>query len=173
MKRYLCLSGAVGAALLLTVASAAIRARLHPGNRANPLDFAHILQRAGIPEGDLPASTGEWARQLAITLEEMDASLSDPQVQVMFGSRTFDAKSDKYAIRWGGTPRNVVKVMAHRGEPFDAGSEGIVPVVFKGVFRHDGSLLRAEAIAYIDPPGLVNVGDASEPRPRTATPAQP
>ena len=173
MKRSLWLSGAIAAALLLALATSPIRQRLRTGNLAEPLNMADVLQRAGLSEGDLPSSTREWARQLAITLGEMDESVSDPQVQVMFGSRTFDAASDKYAIHWGGTPRNVVKVMAHRGEPIDTGSNAIVPVVFKGVFGQDGSLLRAEAIAYIDAPPHLHIDDESEQNSQTATPVQP
>jgi hypothetical protein len=173
MKRSLYLSGAVGAALLLTVVSTSIRQQLRMGRITEPLHIADMLTRAGLAEHDLPSSTKEWARQLASTLDEMDDSLSDPQVQVMFGSRTFDAASDKYAIHWGGTPRNVVKVIAQSGEPVALDSNAIVPVVFKGVFGRDGSLLRAEAIAYIDAPGLAHVGDKSEQDPQSASRAQP
>ena len=103
MKRSLWLSGAVGAALLLVLVAAPIRQQLFTGNLTGPLPVADMLQRAGLAERDLPSSTREWAQQLAVVLGEMDDSRSDPQVQVMFGSRTFDAASDRYAIRWGGT----------------------------------------------------------------------
>lgn len=168
MKRSLSLIGAAGAGLLLAFIGFSIREQLRTGGWAEPAGIAEMLKRAGFSEGDLPPSAGAWARQLAVTLDEMD-SMTDPQVQVHFGSRTFDAESDQYAIQWGGTPRNVVKVTAHSGAPLQAGSDAIVPVVFKGVFGNDGSLLRAEAIAYINGPNLLDAGDESARTPPTTS----
>ena len=66
-----------------------------------------------------------------------------------------------------------MKVTAGRGEPADLASNDIVPVVFKGVFRRDGSLLHAEAVAYIDAPALLSLDHEPKQIPQTTAAAQP
>jgi len=155
---FLCLIGAVAAVIFVTVVHSPIGEQ--PRN-ANGTDLAAIIEKiegTALSEGKVDASAVTLARQMAAEISQFDDSDFVQQLEVRYGLRTFNAESAEYEIQWGGTPINVVKVVS-QGSADDDGSGTIIPVVFTGVFDGDGLLLRAEAIAYMDAPDLVDAVD--------------
>lgn len=103
----------------------------------------------------------ESARQMAATVAEANGVYIDPASDVKFGKRRYDPDSGSWPIEWGGTPVNVVQVVARRTNPDSNAPDAQLPMAFGWAVGRDKVALQATATAFVEARDMVLVLDFS------------
>ena len=142
------LQNAVDAAAL--AASQEITAAIHAAGQG---------QGSANIDGDSSAVAA--ARLMAAQVAQANGVFVDPDQDVSFGRRVYDAATGDWPIQWGTSPYNVVRVVARRTNSDTAEPDGEVPLVFGWAIGRDSVPLTTSATAFVEARDLVLVLDFS------------
>lgn len=110
---------------------------------------------------DAGSQTIAQARQMAAQVAELNGVFIDPDTDVMFGNRSYDAASDSWPIEWNATPINVVRVAARRTNSDLEAPDGEYPLAFGWAVGKESVPLEVSATAFVEARDLVLVLDFS------------
>lgn len=129
---------------------------------AAAMEITNALSTAGPNVSNVFGYAQTAARSKASAVALMNNVYVDPTRDVTFGRRYYNSTAKAYTIDWnaGASQTNVVKVTARRDSDSKKAPDAKVPTVFSGAFSQ-GTILRAEAVAFIDPRDIVVVHDFS------------
>lgn len=103
----------------------------------------------------------ESARQVAATVAQANGVFVDPQSDVTFGRRAYNAASGTWPITWGSSPYNVVKVTARRENQNLEAADGRLRLAFGWAVNKESVALRTSATAFVEARDMVLVMDFS------------
>lgn len=128
---------------------------------AAAMEINTALANSGTDAGTAIANAQNQARAKAASVAKLNKVHVDASTDVAFGRRYHDSASNKYLIDWnaGAGQTNVVKVSARRDNPVKSAPDARVPSLF--AVGSGGTVLRTEAVAFIDPRDMVIVQDFS------------
>ncbi|HYO23773.1 MAG TPA: vWA domain-containing protein [Lacipirellulaceae bacterium] len=114
-------------------------------------------------EADLDANSiaVEAAREMAEAVALANGVYIDPDRDVRFGKRTFNAATGTWPIAWGATPYNVVQVTARRTDGDVSQPDGQLPLAFGWSVGRSKVPLTTSATAFVEARDLVMVLDFS------------
>ncbi len=118
-------------------------------------------QGQGSASVDANSIAVEAARLMAAQVAEANGVFIDPQADVQFGKRGFDDATGTWPIEWGGTPVNVVQVVARRTELDASLPDGQLPLAFGWAVGRSQVPLQTSATAFVEARDLVVVLDFS------------
>ena len=128
-------------------------------------EITAAIHAAGQGEGSASIGAGSAAiaaaRLMAAQVAEKNGVFVDPDQDVYFGRRVFDAATGDWPIQWGVSPYNVVRVVARRTNTDTAEPDGEVPLVFGWAIGRDSVPLTTSATAFVEARDLVLVLDFS------------
>lgn len=101
------------------------------------------------------------ARQMAGRVAEENGVYIDPDSDVRFGRRQYNANTDTWPIVWDADPYNVVQVTARKTNPNTDEPDGELPLAFGWAIGRDQVPLQTSATAFIEARDLVVVIDVS------------
>jgi Flp pilus assembly protein TadG len=101
------------------------------------------------------------ARDMAEAVASANGVYIDPEVDVRFGKRTFNASNGTWPIAWGATPYNVVQVIARRTDGDVSEPDGQLPLAFGWSVGRSKVPLTTSATAFVEARDLVMVLDFS------------
>ncbi|MEM8864926.1 MAG: vWA domain-containing protein [Planctomycetota bacterium] len=102
------------------------------------------------------------ARQMAADVAAANGVYVDPNSDVFFGKRKYDAATDTWPIAWGESPYNVVRVAARRSNPDDLEApDGELPLAFGWAVGRDSVPVITSATAFVEARDLALVLDFS------------
>ncbi len=169
------------AALLLVVVFAFVAFAVDTGlialartNMQNAVDAASLaasqeisgaVMEAGETGGDATIDFNSIAvanaRRMAERVAAANGVAIDPQVDVVFGKRTFDPATGAWPIEWGVSPYNVVKVTARRDNPDTNQANGEVKLSFGWAVGMESVPVQTASAAYVEARDIVLVLDFS------------
>lgn len=101
------------------------------------------------------------ARAMAVRVAAANGIYIDPNRDVVFGRRSFDADTNSWPVEWGAEPYNVVRVEVHRDNTDSGAPDARLPLNF-GTFLGKPSIpLATSASAFVEARDLVLVLDYS------------
>lgn len=118
-------------------------------------------QNGGDPNIDPNSIAAAAAREMAATVAAANGVYIDPASDVRFGKRGYDAQSGTWPIEWGGTPVNVVQVIARRTNTDSAAPDARLPLAFGWAVGRDDVEIQARATAFVEARDMVLVLDFS------------
>jgi Flp pilus assembly protein TadG len=129
---------------------------------AAAMEITDALAHAGSNVSNVFTYAQDQAKAKAASVANMNHVYVDPSKDVKFGRRYYNSTTKTYTIDWnaGATQVNVVKVIARRDNTTKSAPDAKVPTVFAGAFSN-GTTLKTEAVAFIDPRDIVVVHDFS------------
>jgi len=95
------------------------------------------------------------ARQMAADVAEANGVYVDPDTDVQFGKRLFDANTETWSVQWGVAPYNAVRVVARRTESDSSAPDGQFPLAFGWAVGRSQVPIRTSAVAYVEARDLV------------------
>jgi hypothetical protein len=98
---------------------------------------------------------------MATQVGELNDVYIDPDRDVRFGQRTFDAATGTFSNEWGVSPYNVVGVTARRDNPDTNAPDKKLELFFAPIFGEKNASLTASAAAFIEARDIVMVLDYS------------
>ena len=101
------------------------------------------------------------ARKMAVDVAAANGVYLNPDTDVVFGSRMFDAATNTWPINWGAEPYNVVQVTARRDHPDTAKEDGELTLSFGWALGKQSVPLTTSAAAVVQARDLVLVLDFS------------
>jgi len=101
------------------------------------------------------------ARIMAAQVAEANGVYIDPDSDVQFGKRNYDEATETWPIEWGGTPFNVVQVVARRTESDATAPDGQFPLAFGWAVGRSQVPIQTSATAFVEARDLVVVLDFS------------
>jgi len=101
------------------------------------------------------------ARIMAAQVAEANGVYIDPDSDVQFGKRNFDDATGTWPIEWGGTPFNVVQVVARRTESDPLAPDGQLPLAFGWAVGRSQVPIQTSATAFVEARDLIVVLDFS------------
>ncbi|MEN1681811.1 MAG: vWA domain-containing protein [Planctomycetota bacterium] len=102
------------------------------------------------------------ARQMAADVAALNGVHVDPDLDVSFGRRKYDAASDSWPIEWDSAPYNVVRVVARRNNADDLEApDGEIPLAFGWAVGRESVPITTSATAFVEARDLVLVLDFS------------
>jgi Flp pilus assembly protein TadG len=101
------------------------------------------------------------ARTMAAEIGEANGVFIDPENDVQFGKRVFDAASNTWPIQWGSEPYNVVKVTARRTNEDTSAPDGQLPLTFGWALNKSSASLETSSTAFVESRDIVVVLDFS------------
>ncbi len=101
------------------------------------------------------------ARIMAAQVAEANGVYIDPDTDVQFGKRNFDDATGTWPIEWGGTPFNVVQVVARRTESDSSAPDGQLPLSFGWAVGRSQVPIQTSATAFVEARDLIVVLDFS------------
>ena len=122
---------------------------------AAAMEINTALANSGTDAGTAIANAQNQARAKAVSVAKLNKVHVDASTDVAFGRRYHDSASNKYLIDWnaGAGQTNVVKVSARRDNSTKSAPDAKVPSLF--AVGSGGTVLRTEAVAFIDPRDMV------------------
>jgi Flp pilus assembly protein TadG len=128
---------------------------------AAAMEITNALTNAGTNVGDVFTYAQQQARTKAASVARLNNIYVNPSTDVTFGRRYFDSNKNAYVIDWtaGASQTNVVKVTARRDSTTKNSPDAKVPSLF--ALGTGGTVIRTEAVAFIDPRDMVIVQDFS------------
>ena len=138
-----------------------MQAAVDSASLAAAMEINTALSNAGTDASNVFAYAQEQARTKAAAVAKMNKVHVNAETDVKFGRRYHDSASNKYLIDWnaGSSQTNVVKVIARRDNSNKSSPDARVPSLF--AVGSGGTVLRTEAVAFIDPRDMVIVQDFS------------
>lgn len=128
-------------------------------------EITAAIQAAGQGEGsaniDGESAAVAAARLVAAQVAQANGVFVDPDQDVSFGRRVYDAATGDWPIQWGTSPYNVVRVVARRTNTDTAEPDGELPLVFGWAIGRDSVPLTTSATAFVEARDLVLVLDFS------------
>lgn len=103
----------------------------------------------------------EQARDMAQQVAAANNVYINPETDVKFGKRTYDAASGTWPVQWGVAPYNVVQVIARRTGDDVSAADGQFPVAFGWAVGREKVPLETSAAAFVEARDLVMVVDYS------------
>lgn len=101
------------------------------------------------------------ARTTAGYVAGLSGVFVDPNIDVTFGQRKYNSSAKTWSTTWGGTPVNVVKVVARRTGEDSQAPGGKLPLFFAGAIGTKYANVRAEGVAYVQARDIAVVHDFS------------
>jgi len=101
------------------------------------------------------------ARVMAQQVAELNGVYVDPQIDVYFGKRVYDAPTGTWPIQWNATPFNVVQVVARRTGTDPTAPDGQLPLAFGWAVNRSQAPIQTSATAFVEARDLVVVLDFS------------
>lgn len=101
------------------------------------------------------------ARAMAVQVAAANGVYVDPQTDVMFGKRGFDAATGTWPIQWNAAPFNVVQVVARRTNSDTTAPDGQLPLAFGFAVGRSQAPIQTSATAFVEARDLVVVIDVS------------
>ncbi len=124
-------------------------------------EITHAVSTAPPGTEDPTAYAISAARTTAAYVAGLSGIHVDPNRDVFFGQRQYNASTKTWTTTWGGSPVNTVKVVARRTEDDPNQQDGKMRLFFAGVIGSSHAKLQAEAIAYVEARDIVVVHDFS------------
>ncbi|WP_437204703.1 pilus assembly protein TadG-related protein [Planctomicrobium sp. SH664] len=125
-------------------------------------EISHAVQTSPEDIVDVTSYALEKARIVARDVAKLNDTYIDPQVDVEFGTRTYNPTTKKYGINWGSTPANVVRVTARRTDDDTSKQDGQLKLFFAGAAgANKFAKVQTSAVAFIESRDLVVVHDFS------------
>lgn len=128
-------------------------------------EIAAAVHAAGQGEGsanvDANSIAAEAARAVAAEVAAANGVHVDPQSDVFFGKRRYDEATGTWPIEWGGSPVNVVKVVARKDNADSEAPDAKLPLAFGWAVGRDSVAMQASATAFVEARDLVLVLDFS------------
>lgn len=118
-------------------------------------------QGQGPADIDANSIAVEAARQMAAEVCEANGVYIDPDTDVSFGKRGYDAGTGEWPIEWGVSPYNVVKVVARRTNEDTSAADGRLRLAFGWAVGKSSVPLEASATAFVEARDMVVVLDFS------------
>jgi Flp pilus assembly protein TadG len=103
----------------------------------------------------------ENAKEMAVQVALANGVFVDPDLDVAFGKRGFDAQSQTWPIQWGATPYNVVKVTARRTNQDLSAEDGQLKLNFGWAVGKSSVPLTTSATSFVESRDIVLVLDYS------------
>lgn len=103
----------------------------------------------------------EQARDMAQQVAAANNVYIDPDTDIQFGKRGYDAASNSWPVQWGVAPFNVVQVTARRTDANTSAPDGQLPLAFGWAVGRDKVPLETSAAAFVEARDLVLVIDYS------------
>ena len=101
------------------------------------------------------------ARAMAARVAAANGVYIDPERDVIFGRRSFDADTNTWPVTWGEAPFNTVRVEVHRDNADPAAPDAELPLNFGTFLGHPSAALATGASAFVEARDLVLVLDYS------------
>jgi hypothetical protein len=101
------------------------------------------------------------ARLVAADVAERNGIYIDPDTDVSFGNRRYDPATGTWPIAWGGSPVNVVRVVARRTGSDITAADGEFPLAFGWAVGRTSVPIETSATAFVEARDLVVVLDFS------------
>lgn len=101
------------------------------------------------------------AKAMAAQVAAANGVYVNPEVDVRFGKRGYNAGSNSWPIEWGATPYNVVQVIARRTGDNVAASDGQLPLAFGWAVGRSKVPIQTSSTAFVEARDLVIVLDFS------------
>ena len=101
------------------------------------------------------------ARAMAADVAARNGVFVDPDDDVTFGKRSYNASTGEWPISWGTEPYNVVRVAARRDQQDTTEPDGRLPLAFGWAVGMPSAELTASASAFVEARDLVMVLDFS------------
>ncbi len=101
------------------------------------------------------------ARTMAGEVAAANGVYINPETDVFFGKRVYNPSNAQWSVQWGGTPYNVVKVVARRNGPDLEAPDGELPLAFGWAIGKNSVPLETSATAFTEARDLVLVLDFS------------
>ena len=101
------------------------------------------------------------ARAMAARVAAANGVYIDPERDVVFGRRSFDADTNSWPVQWGQEPYNVVRVDVHRDNADSSAPDAELPLNFGTFLGKPSVSLETSASAFVEARDLVLVLDYS------------
>lgn len=122
------------------------------------------IEGGGNVEGqirDVNAIAESAARLMAAHVAELNGVYVDPDRDVRFGKRVYNAQTELFDIVWDATPSNVVQVTARKDNPVKDQPDSELQMFFSAVLGDDSMALVTSATAFVEARDIVVVLDFS------------
>ncbi len=128
-------------------------------------EIASVVYNAGQGEGSLDtganSAAAASARLMAAQVAAANGVYIDPATDVAFGKRSYDPTTNTWPIEWGGSPVNVVKVVARKTNCDASAPDAKLPLAFGWAIGRESVPLQSSAIAFVEARDMVLVLDFS------------
>lgn len=128
-------------------------------------EIAAAVHAAGQGDGsaniDANSIAAEAARAVAAQVAAANGVFVDPETDVFFGKRRYEEATGTWPIEWGGSPVNVVKVVARKTNVDANAPDAKLPLAFGWAIGRDSVAMQATATAFVEARDLVLVLDFS------------
>ena len=128
-------------------------------------EITNAIYEAGQGQGGAGIGSGSAAVANARLMAEQVAAYNgvyiDPNVDVVFGKRTYDEGSGTWNITWNAEPYNVVKVIARRDDPDTTQPDSEVKLAFGWAVGKPSIPLSVSASAFVEARDIAMVLDFS------------
>jgi len=128
---------------------------------AAAMEITHAIENAGDDVDDVVAYAQTQAADKAVEVAGLNDIFIDPDVDVIFGHRTYNEETEEFDIAWGETPSNVVKVVARKDNADMTAPDAKMQMLFAGVGGDQYASMRVVAVAYVESRDIVTVLDFS------------
>jgi len=134
-------------------------------------EITNAVQKAGQNAGQNGNAQGEVqdangiavaaAKAMAAEVADLNGIYVDPETDVRFGKRIYNAGAAKFEILWGVSPYNVVQVFARRDNESPGQPDSKLQLFFARVLGNDSVSITANAIAFVEARDIAVVLDYS------------
>lgn len=134
------------------------------GSLAAAQEIAAAVYAAGQGEGTAGESSTAAvaaAREMASNVAAANGVFVDPNEDVYFGRRTYNASTGEWPVEWGATPFNVVKVVARRTNGDTSAADGQLPLAFGWAVGKSSVPIETSSTAFVEARDMVLVLDYS------------
>ncbi len=150
---------------LISLARTNMQNAVDAASLAASQEISGAVMEAGETGGDATVDANSIAvanaRAMAFRVAAANGVTIDPQADVIFGKRTFNAATGTWPIDWGTEPFNVVKVTARRDNPDTAQATGEVKLSFGWAVGQESVPITTSAAAFVEARDIVLVLDFS------------
>lgn len=129
---------------------------------AAAIEVTDVIATSGPDVANVFVNAQAKATAKAVSVAAMNNVYVNADKDVDFGRRYYNSNTKSYTIDWsaGASQCNVVKVTSRRDNSSKSAPDAKLPALFSGAFSQ-GTTLKTDAVAYIDPRDIVVVHDFS------------